>query len=197
MAQNLDLLFKNTQRIITLTDKEKISFKQLVEIVQIKKNAFLLRQGQICDYEYFILEGCLRSFYEDNECIEHTTLIAIESWWTGDLKSFVRKTPSEFNVQALEDSTIVRISRENMEEIYRQIPKFERYFRILLQNRLLATQDRVGEHLSESAMDRYSRFVAQNPSIEQRIAAKHIASYLGITPTYLSRLRKKRLAGYF
>ena len=87
----------------------------------------------------------------------------------------------------------MRIHKKNMDELYSKIPKLERYFRILLQNRLLATQDRISKHLSESALTRFSNFLMLYPTLEQRVPAKHIASYLGITPTYLSRLRKKNI----
>jgi CRP-like cAMP-binding protein len=191
---DLSKIFDSISRIIALDDKEKDIFVSLVELISIKRNDTLLRQGQRCVYEYFILKGCLRSYYFDENSIEHTTLFAVEGWWTGNLKSFVKNTPSEFNIQALEDSVLIRISKSNMEALYDKIPKLNTYFRILLQNRLIATQDRVSRHLSEAASTRYLQFITMYPDLEQRVPAKHIASYLGITPTYLSRLRKKRLS---
>jgi len=190
-------VYRNIGRIIALTDEEKQIFESLIGISSIKRNALLLQEGQICKYEYFILKGCLRSFYIDENLIEHTTMFAIEGWWTGNLKSFVRNTPSTFYVQAQEDSILLKIHKDKIEQLYSKIPKFERYFRILLQNRLLATQDRVSNHLSVPASYRYLQFIKKYPEIEQRVALKHIASYLGITPTYLSRLRRKRMEDNF
>ena len=191
---DISKVFTSIATIIALDDAEKKIFESLVELVSIQRNDLLLKEGQRCGYEYYILKGCLRSYYFDENSIEHTTLFAVEGWWTGNLKSFVKNTPSEFNIQALEDSMLIRISKSNMEALYDKIPKLNTYFRILLQNRLIATQDRVSRHLSEAASTRYLQFITMYPDLEQRVPAKHIASYLGITPTYLSRLRKKRLS---
>lgn len=191
----LSKVFQSIEKVIELDTQEKHIFTSLVELTYINRNNYLLKEGQRCNYEYFIINGCLRSYHLEENAIEHTTLFAIEGWWTGNLKSFVRNTPSEFYIQAVEDSTIMRIPKKNMEELYSKIPKLERYFRVLLQNRLLATQDRISRHLSESARERYIKFITLYPNLEQRVPSKHIASYLGITPTYLSRLKKINLTG--
>ena len=191
----LSTLFQNINRIVELNESEQHTFKSLVDLVSVKKNDLLLHEGQRCNYEYFVISGCLRSYYIDENSFEHTTLFATEGWWTGNLKSFVRNTPSEFYIQALENTLVMRIPKKHIEELYAKIPKLERYFRILLQNRLLATQDRVSRHLSESAIARYLEFTRMYPNLEQRIPSKYVASYLGITPTYLSRLRKKNILG--
>jgi len=190
---NFDIAFSNFEKIIELTNSEKEIFESLVDTFQINRRSHLLREGEYCNYEYFVMEGCLRSYYLDYEGKEHSTMFAIEGWWTGNLKSFVRSTPSDFFIEALENSVLLRFDKQKMEELYLKIPKFERYFRILLQNRLLVTQDRVSHHLSTSASERYLDFVKKYPTIEQRVPLKHIASYIGVTPTYLSRLRKNRV----
>ena len=194
---DISVAYKHIEKVIILSSRDKEVFESLVECISLKKNELLLEEGEICRYEYFILSGCLRSYYIDDSSIEHTTLFAIEGWWTGNLKSFVKNTPSTFFIQAQEKSDLLRISKTNMETIYEQIPQFERYFRILLQNRLLVTQDRVNNHLSVPASQRYIQFISKYPEIEQRVSLKHIASYLGITPTYLSRLRRMRMKGDF
>lgn len=190
---DLTVAFCNIERIIKLSDEEKEVFKTLTETDFIKKKELLLKEGEVCKFEFFVLRGCLRSFYFDKNLIEHTTMFAIEDWWTGNLNSFLKSTPSKFSIEAQEDTTLLKIHRGKIEALYSQIPKFERYFRILLQNRLLVTQDRVSNHLSSTAPERYNQFIAKYPDIEQRVAQKHIASYLGITPTYLSRLRRKTM----
>ena len=187
----LDVAYAHISRIIDVSEEDKRIFESLVEVQKVKKKTLLLEEGQLCAYEYFILEGCVRSYYTDENFIEHTIMFAIEGWWTGNLKSFVRNTPSDFSLQAQEDTIVLRLSKPKLEKLYAQVPIFERYFRILLQNRLLATQDRISNHLSSSASERYAQFLKKYPQIEQRVPLKHIASYLGITPTYLSRLRKK------
>lgn len=184
--------FASFQRIISLSEAEKALFGELVESVEYSKKTRVLKVGQVCRYEYFVLKGCLRSYYLDENLVEHTTMFAPEGWWTGNLKSFVREVPSEFFLESLEPVTLIRFSKTTLEALYQQIPKFERYFRILLQNRLLATQDRIHGHLSAPAADRYQAFIKTYPNLTQRIPLKYIASYLGITPTYLSRLRARK-----
>lgn len=189
---NFDFAFERFDKIIALNNEEKSRFRELVEIVEIEKKTKILTVGQICRYEYFVLSGCIRTFYYDEDFNEHTTMFAPEGWWTGNLKSFVRETPSEHFLESIEKSILIRLNKNSLEELYRLIPKFERYFRILLQNRLLATQDRINNHLSFSANERYKKFLKAYPNLTQRVPLKHIASYLGITPTYLSRLRARR-----
>ena len=189
---NLDFAFERFNKIITLTDEEKSTFHELVEIVEIEKKTKVLAAGQICRYEFFVLSGCLRTYYYDEDTHEHTTMFAPEGWWTGNLKSFVREVPSEHFLESIEKSTLIRLSKNSLEALYGEIPKFERYFRILLQNRLLATQDRINNHLSSSAEERYQKFMKTYPNLTERVPLKHVASYLGITPTYLSRLRARR-----
>ena len=135
-VMELDIAYKNINRIIDLQDYEKNIFESLIEIITVKRKEFLLTEGQICRYEYFVLSGCLRSFYIDENFIDHTNMFAIEGWWTGNLKSFRQNIASEFNVVALEDSKLIRLNKESLELLFSNIPKFERYFRILLQNRL-------------------------------------------------------------
>ena len=186
----LDVAYAHISRIIDVSEEDKRIFESLVEVQKVRKKTLLLEEGQLCAYEYFILEGCVRSYYTDENFIEHTIMFAIEGWWTGNLKSFVRNTPSDFSLQAQEDTIVLRLSKPKLEKLYAQV-------RILLQNRLLATQDRISNHLSSSASERYAQFLKKYPQIEQRVPLKHIASYLGITPTYLSRLRKKNITTDF
>ena len=189
---DLSLAFEHFGKIIKLSNDEKIAFSNLVHVVDFEKKTKILAAGQICRYEYFVLSGCVRTYYYDEDVNEHTTMFAPAGWWTGNLKSFVGETPSEHFLECLENSTLIRLTKSSLEELYRQIPKFERYFRILLQNRLLATQDRISNHLSSSAEERYQKFLSAYPDLLQRVPLKHVASYLGITPTYLSRLRARR-----
>ena len=188
----LETAFNNFSKHISLDEQEKETFTSLSEVLQVEKRTCVLEAGEVCKHEYFVLEGCLRSFYFDEEAMEHTTMFATEGWWTGNLKSFVRETPSSFYLEAIEPSVLVRLSKDAVEQLYVSVPKFERYFRILLQNRLLSTQDRIGDHLSSTAKERYLKFLDTYPTLLQRVPLKHIASYLGITPTYLSRLRAQK-----
>lgn len=185
----LDIAYRSFHKHVDLTNEEEAAFASITEVIQVRKREQLLKAGQVCRYEYFVLNGCLRSYYVDENAMEHTTMFATEGWWTGNLKSFVREVPSDFYLEALENASLIRISKPAMEELYAQVPKFERYFRILLQNRLLSTQDRIHNHLASHARERYDEFMKKYPTLVQRVPLKHIASFLGITPTYLSRLR--------
>ncbi len=189
--KQLELAFIHIERIIDLTRDEKALFSQLVEVILVKRNNLILSIGQICKYEYFVLEGCVRSYYVDKALNEHTIMFAIEGFWTGELYSFHKQVPSTFAIVAIEDTRVFRVSKSKLEQLYLEIPKFERYFRILLQNRLIALESQA-TNTTLGAAGAYQHFLKTFKNIEQRVPLKHIASYLGITPTYLSRLRKKQ-----
>jgi CRP-like cAMP-binding protein len=189
--KQLDIAFNHISRIIDLTKEEKQLFIQLVEVISVKRNDLVLSIGQICKYEYFVLSGCIRSYYLDKNVNDTTTMFAIEGYWTGDLYSFHKGTSSEYGLEVMEDAQLIRISKSKLEEIYKCIPKFERYFRILLQNRVIAIDDQLA-NVAMGANQAYQHFLNRFPKMEQRVPLKHIASYLGITPTYLSRIRKKQ-----
>jgi CRP-like cAMP-binding protein len=184
-------ILENINKLIPLTSEEQEIFTAFLKEKTLAKKEFLLRAGEVCKYETFVVKGCLRNYYIDNNGNEHTTLFAIESWWTGDLYSFITQNPSRYFIEALEDTIVLQISHPDMERIYSKIPKFERLFRILLQNAYVAQEQRIVQNLSNSAEQRYKAFALKYPTLEQRIAQKHIASYLGITPEFLSMLRRK------
>lgn len=186
-----DLLLDSLHRHIQLDQQEKDLLYTYLDTCRVSSKDFLLRADEVCLYDYFVTKGCLRSFYIDKEGVEHTTMFAVEGWWTGNLKSFVRGTLSGFYLQAMEPTECFRFDKQRMDQLYVEIPQFNRYFRILLQNRLISTQDRVSGHLSFTAKERYLQFRRQYPDLEQRVAQKYIASYLGITPAYLSRMRRR------
>jgi CRP-like cAMP-binding protein len=188
----LDVAYKSIGRIITLDTSEKETFESLIEIIKIRKKERLLSAGQVCKYEYMVLKGCIRSFYCDEDTNEFTTMFAIEGWWTGDLGSFYRQMPSEYYLVAMEETYLLRLSYQRMEQLYEKIPKFERYFRILLQNRLIAVESFQNTLQALDAEENYKLFRQNYPDLEKRVPLKYIASYLGITPTYLSRLRKRK-----
>lgn len=191
MMGNIALLLKHVGKIIDLTDDERRFFSSLIAVRRLQKKEILLLQGEPCHCEYFILEGCLRVFSTDISGDEHTMYFGMEEWWVGDPAAFFTRTASSYSIAALEDSTVVMISRENLELLYRHVPKFERYFRILIQNAFVAQQERINQNQSLTADERYRRFLEKYPGINQRVSQKMIASYLGITPEFLSAIRKK------
>lgn len=162
------------------------------EPVVIKKRKDLLVAGQVCDYLYFVTKGCLRSFYIDSKGTEHIYQIRMDNNWISDLESFSSQRPSKYNIEALEDSQLLRISYQRMEKLYKEIPKLERYFRILFQKAYVNALSRLNATMWETAVDRYNNMLVEHPEVFQRVPLVYIASYLGITPESLSRIRKRK-----
>lgn len=185
------LLRQHLARYISLDLEEEQFFLSLLQFKTIRKRDYLIKQGEVCKYETFILRGCMRTFTLDDQGNEHVLLLAMEDWWTGDLYSFLTQRPSSYYIEALETCEVAQISKQDLDLLYEQIPKFERFFRILLQNAYIAQQDRIKQNLSMGAEDRYLEFQRRYPQLEQRISQKQIAAYLGVTPVFLSMIRRK------
>jgi CRP-like cAMP-binding protein len=149
------LLLDHVGKYIFLDPEEQQLFLSLLEPANVARKTFLLRQGAVCRYETFVLEGCLRSYTIDEQGTEHTLLFGVEDWWVGDLYSFLTGAPSLYNISALEDTRVLQISRQNLEQLYGRVPKFERFFRIIIQNAFIAQQRRINENLSLTGEERY------------------------------------------
>lgn len=178
---------------VSLSEDEKIIISNAYEPYDVSKKAFLFKQGERCEIEAFVVSGALRVFNTDKNGNEHVLNFALPNWWVGDLTSFAEGTPSLFNVQALEDSELLIISPEKKEVLLRQIPALERMFRIIIQKHLASFQRRFLSAISESAEQRYMNLLERIPHIEQLVPQYQIASYLGILPESLSRLKRKML----
>jgi len=185
------LILDNIAKHIQLEPSEADYFLTLLKETKIKKNSVLLRPGDVCKALTFVTSGCLRLYKTDTDGKDHILLFAPEGWWCTDSYSFYTQTPAEYGIDALEDTTCLQITAEKLELLYKEVPKFERFFRILFQNGFIMYQKRITANTSLTAEKRYHRFKLTYPKLEQRIAQKHIASYLGITPVFLSRLRKR------
>ena len=186
------LLNAHISRDISLTREEFVFFASLLKPKSIKKGTFFLREGDICKYETFVIKGCLKSYREDENGAEHILDFLIEGWWADDLYSFFTQTPSKSIIKAIEDTEVLQISKRDLELVYQEIPKFERFFRLLFQRAYIAQQEQINLILSASAEERYRVFLKKKPYAEKRFSQKDIASYLGITRQFLSTLRKKR-----
>ncbi|CAM3866000.1 MULTISPECIES: Crp/Fnr family transcriptional regulator [Flavobacterium] len=188
MEQHLKEYFN---RYVSFEDKEIKTFLSKCEYKTYQKKDFILQEGNICKYQYFILEGLVRSYYIDKKGNEKITQFAIENWWFTNMESFIKETPSHLFIQCIEDSKILMISNENLEKLYIAIPKLERLFRLINQNMIIAIQKK-NDFLSKlKSKDRYSNLVDNFPDFAQRVPLFMIASYLEITPEYLSEIRKK------
>ena len=188
---SFDLLIANISRRISLAPEESAWFISLLQTRTLKAGEFLVREGEVCRYQTFVNKGCLITYYVDNNASEHIIDFSIEEWWAEDLYSFLTQTASKLYIKAIEDTEILQISKNNIELLYQEIPKFERFFRILFQNAFIAQRDQINSMLSVSAEERYLLFLKQKPYAEKRFSQKDIASYLGITPQFLSTLKKK------
>jgi len=159
--------------------------------ISVKKKKDLLEPGEVCKYIYFIVKGCLRSYYVDTKGVEHIYQIRLDNSWISDLASFFSQRPSEYYIESLEDTELLRVSFDRLEQLYNEVPKLERYFRILFQKAYVNALERLNATMWESALDRYNDMLKEHSDIFQRVPLVYIASYLGITPESLSRIRKK------
>ena len=185
-----DLILKNISRFITLTPEEEQYFISLLKVKKLRKKQYLLQEGEICRNEYFVIKGCLRTYTIDEKGLEHVIQFSIEDWWTGDKYSFLTQNPSSYTIDAIEDSELLYLDKVSHDELYLKVPKFERFFRHLLQYAFISMQERINATLSQTADQRYCSFIEKYPLMEQRLPLKQIASYLGITPESLSRIRR-------
>lgn len=186
-----DLIFQNISKFINLDKAETDFFISILQYKLVKKKQFLLRPGEICKYKIFVTAGCLKNYTVDENGFEHIGMFAVESWWTGDFHSFLTSKPSVHYIEALENTEVLLISKENAEKLYEKIPKFERFFRIQFQKALVSLYQRIHLGISLSAGERYLQFIDKYPQLEQRITQKQVAAYLGITPEYLSFIRRR------
>lgn len=187
---NTELLINSISKHITLDQKEIELLLSIVKFRKIRKRQYLLQEGDVNRYNTFVSKGCLRSYVVDKNGTEHVFQFAVEGWWIGDILSMNTQTPSIMNVDALEDSELLLISKEDMDNFYMRVPKYEHYSRVILENAFIAHQARIMQSICFSAAERYEYFKEKYPFLLQRIPQIQIASYLGITPEFFSKLRK-------
>jgi CRP-like cAMP-binding protein len=185
-------IITNISRHILLNEEEIAYFTGLLKYRKLKKKQYLLQAGDISRFENFVNTGLLRAYTVDPRGDEHIAMFAMEGWWISDLYSFLTNTPATQHIDALEDSEILSIEKSDLENLYEKIPKFDRLFRVLLQNAFIANQHRILAGISQTAEEQYSDFIKKYPAIEQRVPQHQIASYLGITPETISRIRRQK-----
>ncbi|MDO4224462.1 MAG: Crp/Fnr family transcriptional regulator [Bergeyella zoohelcum] len=185
------LLKNHIAKHINLSEVEMEQFCQLFTPKQVKKKAFLLRQGEICKHENFVVKGLFKMYYLDKEGHETILYFAAEDWWVSDLDSFVNEKPSELYIEALEDSEVLQISKTDKDWAYENIPQIEKFIRIISIRGYINLQKRMFENLSKTADQRYLDFIKKYPHIAQRLSNVQLAKYLGITHEFLSKIRRK------
>ena len=185
-------IFAQFERHITLDEKEKLSIRSVLIPARLKQGEFVETVGKVTSNFIFVNLGCLMTYYTDAEGTDHVIQFAMAGWWTGDLHSFTKEEPSIYSTRALSDSEVFYLPKTDMEALLQKFPKLERYFRILFQNSIVSHQHRLIQNLSVTADQRYENVSKRYPSLEQYVPLKYIASYLGITPEFLSKIRRKR-----
>lgn len=190
----MNIFRKHIDKFAQVSDDEFEEIKKFFDTKDVAKKENLLEEGQICKHHYFVLNGLLRKFYINEKGIEQTTEFAIETWWLTDNFAYEHKIPSEFYIQAVEQSTILYISQGNQEQLVKAFPIMERYFRFVYQRAYAAAQRRVKYLFSLSKEEFYFQAVKNHPQFVQRVPQYLIASYLGFTPEYLSEIRKRHIS---
>ncbi|MCD6067560.1 MAG: Crp/Fnr family transcriptional regulator [Bacteroidetes bacterium] len=188
-----ELILKNIAKHIAITAPQQELFLSLLEPKKIKKRQYFLQEGEVCKNSAFVISGCLRSYFADSNGFEHILQFAMEDWWMADMMSYTTQKPGNLFIDALEDTEVLLLSRDNQLKLFDQCPSFERYFRVITENGLVSHQRRVLENLSLPAMERYKIFAKRYPAFIQRLPQTQIASYLGITPEFLSKIRHQMM----
>ena len=183
---------KNISRYVNFTKEELDIFNSLMEFKKFPKKTIILREGETCNFEAYVVKGVVRKYFVDPNGFEVILQFAIEDGWVGDISfNIYDKKPSKVFIETLEDCEFLTFTPEAKEELFERAPRFERAFRILLQRNLAATQNRLFNTISMTALDKYLEFLELYPTLPQRVAQHYIASYLGISAEFLSKTRAK------
>lgn len=180
------------RKYIDLSESEATVFSSNVETRQLKKKEFILEESQVCRHQYFVEKGCLRMYFINKKGVEQITQFAIDGWWISDYQSLMNNAPSGYYIQAVEETRIVSIDNQNLVILLSELPQVERYFRLMLQKAVAGAQLRSKLLYEMSKEEFYVHFSTSFPEFMQRVPQYMIASYLGLTPEYLSELRNKK-----
>jgi CRP-like cAMP-binding protein len=189
----LALILDNIGKHVTLTPAEEALFLSKLEIRHFKAKNLVLRAGEVCTHSYFVNSGLLRSFTINDQIVEHVMSFACAGWWIGDMYSLLSQQPGTLFIEVLEDAEVALLSKADQEALYAAVPKLERFFRILTENSLVANQERLMDNLSLTAEERFEKFCKRYPSLIQQVPQKQIASYIGVTPEFFSKMKSKLL----
>jgi len=189
----MNLLLDTIARYVTLTPEEQERVVAATEFQSYKAKSILLKEGGICLHSYFVTKGILRSYTIDENGVEHVVSFASPGWWIADMYSYLSQRPGQLYIETNEDSEVILLSKENQERLYDQVPKMERFFRILIENSLVANQQRLIDNLSFTAEARYDKFTKKHPDLIHCLPQKQIASYIGVTPEFFSKMKARLL----
>lgn len=187
-----EAILHNVSKHIVLNSEEIKVFTSCLTEKKLDKGQILLNQGAFCNTIYFVKEGMLRAYFLNPEGREITIMFGIKDWWITDMHAYTKEKNSMLSIEALESSTVLLLSKVDFENLLLKLPKFERFFRVLMQNAYIREQQRGLENLSLPAKKKYEIFIEKYPSIASQLNQKQIASYLGITPEFLSMIRNSK-----
>jgi CRP-like cAMP-binding protein len=187
---NTDKLFTFFDSYVPLSAAEKEDLALRIKEKQFKRKDFFLQEGQVCHHYGFVVEGCFKTYGVDKEGKEHNLQFGAENDWICDIGSFYSEEASKLFIEALEPSSVILIERSDLIELYKLYPKFVRYFKVFFENKFVEMQNRVLQNISSTAEERYLAFLKQYPQLSNRLPSLEIASYLGVTPQFLSKVRK-------
>jgi CRP-like cAMP-binding protein len=188
---DFNLVLQNIAKHIVLNNEEASYFTGLLKYREIARKELLLKQGSIAKYINYIHSGALKAYYLNSESDENIIMLAVDDWWITDMYSFASGNPAMQSISAIEDSVVFQLQKPDFDELLKKIPAFERFFRILMQNAYIREQVRVIQNLSMPAEERYLNFLKKYPQLVQRVTQKQIASYIGVSPEFLSTMRKR------
>lgn len=186
-----DLLRSNTKKYLELSDEEFDYYFSLFEVKHFKKKEFLLKQGDVCNFEAYVLSGAISGFHTDEDGQNTVLDLMFEDWWVTDIYGMAVQRPSFLNFQAHEDTKVLQITRQQKEELYHKFPIFDRLYRLMGMVKVGSMQKRIISNLKQTADERYLQFIRKYPNIEKRFPQYMIASYLGISAEFMSKIRKK------
>ncbi|KQX03886.1 Crp/Fnr family transcriptional regulator [Flavobacterium sp. Root420] len=187
------LILENIAKHVSLTPEEQALFLSKLETNTYKTKTILLNAGEVCKHSYFVNSGILRSFNINDNIVEHVLSFACQGWWMSDMYSFFSQKPGQLFIEVLEDAEVVSLSKENQEQLYLDIPKLERFFRILIENSLVANQQRLMDNLSLPAEERFEKFTTKYGTLVHKVPQKQIASFIGVTPEFFSKMKARLL----
>lgn len=183
-------VLKQLKKHINLSKKEEEEFTSILSEIHVKKKEHLYQPGSFVTHDYYVVKGCLKAYYSDELGNKHIIQFAIEDWWISDFEALFKGTTAQLFIEAIEDCVLLGLHIDALEELYKRIPKFERFFRIVFTNSFVAQRTRIMSSLQKNGTERYLEFCQTYPNIEKRVTNYHVANYLGIKPESLSRIRK-------
>lgn len=188
---NAQPLIDYFNKLLPLDDEEASALEAFFKVRRVKRRQFILQEGDVARHNTFVVEGCFKMYFVDVKGKEHNLQFAIENWWIGDIGSFHSEEPSKLYIEAIENSVILQIKKEDQLKLFVDHVKFNRIFRVLAENAMVGLQQRALQNISSTAEERYLDFLKRYPQFFNRISNVQIASYLGVTPEFLSTIRKK------